>query len=408
MRVFFITSRKSIGALGGPSGVNYRIFIANCKYKLFESAYFYFMNEELNCGILNKNVAVSSNKGKNWLNKNNIIEVIQRTKKSLVRHVPKTIFSITIKKIIDGFKSYFFYIKLNAIHNFKKDDVLIFQDVDYVKSFKNVKSKKILVYHQQGTLYDEWKSISKNEDLHYKKYLDNKMLIAMENVNIVVFPSEGYKNEFISKYMNLGLGKLKTISHINNGIPFELNRIDYIKNLKRERSSEFDFVFITVAKLNWAKGVDLIPEYLFKISSKYKIKWILVGNGKYEDELITQLEKFPVNIHWIRKSIDKTFVEELFIQSDFYISNHRLSVFDFTILESISLGCIPILNRTGGNIDILNKIRSIELIHEDPSNLISFLEKYKNYDYVSEVIEGGYYTFSDFKMLENYRLLIDN
>jgi glycosyltransferase involved in cell wall biosynthesis len=402
-KIFFITSRNIIGPLGGPSGVNFRLFLVNERVQKIKNAIFLFGHYQLNSqsykNYTNNHISQSNSK------KNHMLKVIKKTFKFSKMLLPRNKFTIYIKSLIESIRITNMYIKIKRDFMFDDDDIIFFHDIDLIRMFRKIKATKILVYHQQGSLYDEWKSISKLESKQYKKYLDKRFTLILDDLKVLAFPSEGYKNDFLRQYDEFDFSKIKAITYLNNGIDFQNIPLEFPKD---DFELSNTLIFITVAKLNYAKGVDLIPKYLHQINDKVLYKWIIIGNGTYEKELQDAFDTYPVNHLWIKKTLNKSEVRDYIMKSNFYISNHRLSVFDFSILESLEFGCVPVLNRTGGNNDILNNILSVEINLGDPSNLISFINKYDPSYHKSLIRDQAEEIFSDIAMINRYDKLIEN
>jgi Glycosyltransferase len=115
-------------------------------------------------------------------------------------------------------------------------------------------------------------------------------------------------------------------------------------------------VFSIVATLNEAKGVERIPSFLSDIKNKYgSFLWIVIGDGIKAPELEENIVKYSLqdNVIWIKERVPHDDILALFQYTDFYILAHRYSIFDFSTIEAMKYGNIPILTPIGGNKEVI-------------------------------------------------------
>jgi glycosyltransferase involved in cell wall biosynthesis len=307
---------------GGPAGVNYRLMMANNKYKYIENMYFVFA------------------------------DVIFEDDAKLILDV----YADSSWSDVDRLTKYF--LKLNEYYRFTEDDVFFFHDVmsAFVFMSKLPVAKTALIYHQQGSLYKEWECFIGRQDLERKRILDSLLTTVVNSVRYMAFPSMGAKQSVIDSDPEFQ----KTFDNVNIRILY--NGCDNPEQVETETSivdqtilsiqASSDPVFISVADLKEAKGVERIPPFLADVKSKYgSIKWIIVGHGIKEEELEKHINNYGLqeNVIWIRERIPHDDILALFMNTDFYIMAHRYSIFDFAIIEAMSYGNIPILTPIGGN-----------------------------------------------------------
>ena len=325
-RVFSIADRGCPSQpTGGPGGVNYRLLLANRKYGYIDHMYHIF-NET-------------------------IIE-------------DDAILKITFMESSDNdserLKRYF--MKLNEYYHFTEDDIYIFHDVlsAYIFTSSFPVSKTILVYHQQGSLYKEWEFFTGKKDAAYKELMDNLLITSMMSVMYMAFPSKGSIESVIDSEPAIA----ETISKIRTKILYNgCDRLEQpavsigevekvIQTLKASQIPNF----VTAATLNEAKGVERIPEFLSAFKKIYgPFLWVVVGDGVKAGELEQNIRKYGIQEHtiWLRNRIPHDDMLAIFQHTDFYILTHRFSIFDFSTIEAMGYGNIPMLTPIGGNKEVI-------------------------------------------------------
>lgn len=378
-RVFSFSDRVCPGhPTGGPAGVNYRLLSANKKYGYIDNMIHVFRDMIIADG---EPIKISVNEDTD----------IQRLKKC--------------------------FIDIDNHYNFSSDDVYIFHDVFSASVFYALfkLDKTILVYHQQGSLYKEWEYISGKQDKEMKKKLDTMLINAIYSVKYLAFPSKGAKESLIASEPCLEpIVNKAEIKVLYNGcdrpeaVETSSEVVDKIISLI---SVSNEPVFITVAILNEAKGVERIPEFLAQVKNKYgSFKWIVIGNGIKADELSENIVNYGIedNTIWIKNKLPHDDVLALFMYTDFYIVTHRFSIFDFSTIEAMGYGNIPILTPVGGNKEVILNNNGIFLENLSSSiDFDKFIEKesiekakIKNMKIVDEL-------FSEKSFLKGYSELIE-
>lgn len=345
MRVFMFSFRNCRGEVGGSAGVNYKLYLANKKYQEIKNMYHIFEDR-----ILTENdtecifCPSSIYKERQWKEK----------VRNLMRHISVlNIFAFQIK--IGRAKRWLKV--LNKRLRFTEEDIYIFHDVEsayaFIQDYKY--GKKALVYHQQGSLYAEWKAFWRIDSKIFHRYLNMILEKTLSNMKNVAFPSFGAEKElYKSDPMLRKNGYHREILYNGFTKPSTLIVSERIKEIV-DRVQE-NIVFITVAKLNYAKAVETIPFYLKQLADKsIEFRWIIVGNGEMATELRKNIDLFNLNsrIIWITEFIAHEDVLGLFSVADFYILLHRWSIFDFSTIEAMAYGVVPILSPIGGNLEVI-------------------------------------------------------
>ena len=313
---FFSTMKKGIG--GGGGGVASRLLNANNRYKYIQTAYFVF-----------KDVIVRSPSGE-------MINIEQENIGDIYNAV------------VSGFL-------LN------KNDVLIFHDFQsFFFLFQVINNldeyKTIVVYHGQGGLYYEYIAYGNNEDIEVKRFYEEITKAVLDKAVLLAFPSKGAKDAFYETQPDL---KIREGIILHNGCsPFiEKSKCDFrlkefINTIKKDDLA----IFSTVATFNAAKAVEKLPLF-FKnyLEVDRNFLWIVVGDGVKQEEFKKNCLGIEKNVIWIKDRITNNDVLELYEHTDFYIIAQKLSIFDFATIEAMHMGCIPILSKVGGNLEIIKE-----------------------------------------------------
>ena len=115
-------------------------------------------------------------------------------------------------------------------------------------------------------------------------------------------------------------------------------------------------IFISVAVLNEAKGVERLPDFFKRYDKIHFGKdwmWVIVGSGVKADSLSEGIKGLEGHILWIQEHIPNDLILRMYEKADFYIMAHRYSIFDFATIEAMHMGCIPVLSDVGGNREML-------------------------------------------------------
>ena len=407
-RIFVFSYRRCAGPVGGGQGVTYKLYCANEKYKLISDIVYFFKDISIKHG--------ESAKLTQWHNqtKQRSIKKFIMTRLSGIGLGAQVVTSLNLHLAKKWMK------QLKATEKFGEDDIYIFQDFESAYAFCETGGAKsckrnILVYHQQGDLYTEWCGFTGRKSISYHNFLKKKFIRVVEEISHIGFPSKGAFEGLINSAPYLGgIIRENDIKVLYNGFtkPKQLdipsNNISRcVEKLKKHNG----FKFITVATLNSAKGVELIPPYLGKIKEKYgNILWVIVGNGVKENEVIKGIERYKLeeNVVWFKEPLSHDDILNLFDLTDFYILFHRTSIFDYATIEAMAFNNIPILTPIGGNKEVIcdnNGILVDDLEH------IELFEKRIAYSSVEELkAKNGILQnsrFSEYAFLERYKEISD-
>lgn len=357
-RVFSLSNRQCpTQPSGGPGGVNYRLLNANRNYQYIENMIHIFEDVVVEKDALHDILILGPEE--------NEFEMLKK-----------------------------YLLKLNSYYRFTDDDVYFFHDpltaFIFITLFKV--NKTVLVYHQQGTLYKEFEYITGEQNKEQKIIQDSLLTSAFLSVKYTAFPSRGSIESLIASDMDMAnIIDDKKIKILYNGFdnPGSVEPTTQImKQTIEELKVAIEPIFVTVAFLNEAKGVERIPEFLAQVKMKYgAIRWVIVGDGVKAVELQENISRYDLdeNVIWMKDKMPHDDILALFQYTDFYILAHRFSIFDFSTIEAMSYGNIPILTPVGGN---------KEVIIEDNGIFINDLSNTKDFDeYVAN------HQLDDMKML---------
>ncbi len=378
MRFISVSARPvPHGPGGGSGGVCYRLMRANEKYRLFEDAVFIFSD-----------TCISASEGE-----------------ISVGSAPQA------HQLIE-FERYFR--QLDEALRFCEDDSFVFHDLESFcamkQSFSQI-TRTLVMFHQQGSIYSEYIFMGNEPDKEYEQFCFELTRVAVDESELFGFPSIGAKQALIATLPEIGPyleNKKDTI--IYNGCSPVLSAgtgaieplIGMMKNVKGN-------VFITVATLNEAKGVERLPAF-FKEYGKYveDYFWIVIGNGAKAGELSQGLSDLEGHVLWLDVSIDNSDIIRLYDKADYYILSHRYSIFDFATIEAMHMGCVPVLTPVGGNLEMITGDNGYFL--DDDLSAKGFVSWEKEHDIAMLKEENrriAQERFSELSMLKAYRDVVN-
>lgn len=310
------------GPCGGSGGVSYRIMKANEKYRLFDDTVFIFNDK-----------CISSSLGE----------------------VPVKSFPRGQQLIeLEGY-----YSELNETLVFDEEDCFVFHDLESFCAMKESFPwiiRTLVMYHQQGSIYRESLYMGNQPNEEYERFCFDLTRFAVEESHFFGFPSHGAKQALVDTLPEIYLyleKKQEIILH--NGcspvLPNESGEVEPILEMLDRVNGD---IFITVATLNEAKGVERLPAF-FKEYGKLvdDYFWIVIGNGSKAGELEKGLSDLEGHVLWLNFNIDNSDIIRLYDKTDFYILSHRYSIFDYSTIEAMHMGCIPVLTPVGGNLEMI-------------------------------------------------------
>lgn len=369
-RVFFLTNHVCVGESGGGHGVEFRLYQADKKYNLFDKEVIYIFGDRVIRGH-EETGAIKETK-----------DMPKRSefRLSLRKYIPSTFRLMKMKKMYNGIEEYLN--NVDKIYHFSEDDVYIFHDVKMAKAFlsKYSFSKCALVYHKQGSIYNEWHADTGLNSNIMKKYYNDMFEFIVSKVKFLCFPSKGSEESLVASAPELKTAVNKVSrKYLYNGVfcP-EIKQSElspWIKEIQK-----FDGLkMVTVANLNEAKAVERIPEYIYNLKKAgLKVKWILVGNGVKATEVEKNIKDYNIeeNVIWKKGNVMHSELMQVFSVTDFYILFHKYSIFDLSTLEAMHYGNIPVLTPVGGNKEMI--FENSGLFVSDFGNVESFISYINN------------------------------
>lgn len=290
--------------------------------------------------------------------------------------------------------------RLNSVQEFlrRADETFLFQETDvfllqdfwitqaFMYQFPKFK-KVITVSHTQGSFRNE-KTVSELSEIW-----DVMQAEQLRTIRTWIFPSNGAKEGFLktaSDEMRL-LSKQCQFQIAYNGYERKERLIaDKSFLYELEEIADTDVVFASATFLYKNKGVERIPEILanFKKQTNLHIKWILIGSGEMEEEVRKSIEEYlnEEDYFWYKKRFDnQDNVFTLFSKADFYIMMHKVSVFDLSTLQAMAYGCIPVLSKVGGNLELCGFDNGI-LVDQEESKM-DIDKYYENFTWNQQFLE---------------------
>jgi glycosyltransferase involved in cell wall biosynthesis len=405
MRVFVFSSRTCQGEVGGSGGVNYKLFLSNKEYNLIDDMYHIF--DDI---VLTKNSPLHT--VRNTSKKNKVSKITEFIKNIYLKlpFLNSFLYELKLKKLRK------YYTSINKNYNFSENDFFIFHDIESTNAFSKLFhfSNTLLVYHQQGALYYEWKGFRNIINKSYEKYLNQKLTYSYKNIQHFGFPSYGAKQSLLQTGQFLkDIVNAKKAYVFYNGFDSRISissRNEIITEITKNKTNN-TLYFTSVAVLNEAKGADQIPLFLGTLKKRYgNFKWIHVGDGVLAPQFQHNVEKYELqsNLIWIKEKIDHDSVLSLFSISDFYIMFHRHSIFDYATIEAMSYGNIPVLSNLGGNIEVIVDDNGF-LINDlhDVSMLYDFINSNQILEYKKLNSEIQKQHFSSYAFLKRYAEFIE-
>ena len=306
-----------------------------------------------------------------------------------------------------------YYTKLNDVLEFCEDDYFVFHDLESFCAMKECMPwivRTLVVYHQQGSIYSESLFMGNNEDKAYEQFCFDLTRFAVEESGIFAFPSHGAKQALIDTLPEIGpyLEKKNEVILYNGCSPVLSQGTGMVDGLIDMLGQIRGKVFITVATLNHAKGVERLPAF-FAEYGKYveDYFWIVIGNGAKRDELAKGISDLEGHVLWLDVNIDNSDIIKLYDKADYYILSHRYSIFDYATIEAMHMGCIPVLTPVGGNLEMVTEDNGY--FFTDDMNAESFVlwEKEQNMEELKEKNRRiAKEKFSEYSMLKAYYDLV--
>ena len=392
-----------MGECGGSSGVNYRLYLANQKYNMIEDCYHIFED----CSFFGRETT--------YLQERLLLNINDKKESKIKSFFKRNSFIVYLFKVIKERKARIWIKAVGDKFQFRAEDKYLFHDVDSAYAFLKVYNypNSYLVYHQQGGLYSEWKAFSGDNSKILRGYFDILLKYTLKEIRGLFFPSKGAEEVFLEDEPEFKeLVTMKSGCILYNGFSICDKEKKYSKKIEDIFNGIGNCkIFTTIASLNYAKGVERIPQYLSKVKEEdIPFKWIVLGDGSRASSLEKEISMYDLwdNTIWIREYIEHDDVLAILSRSDFYIMFHRWSIFDYSTIEAMSLGAIPILTPVGGNKEVIDDKEQIGLFVYDFSDISGLRNVMENYEIIkSNCINFEKEKFSEKRFLERYKVVLE-
>lgn len=268
--------------------------------------------------------------------------------------------------------------------------------------------KYIFISHLQGPRVLEKTNYGERVNFIEKaiiNYLEKKAFMGARKLS---FPSKGAMEMYVSNIKDK-----KIFDKINLGPPMYNTLYAAVQVKKIDLEINDTLKILSIGHLTLAKGQDMcIPliEAIINLSVK-KVSYILVGDGVERKRLLERLlalqDRYP-NKFFFYHFPKLEYAEVLYVQhlADVYIMLHRVSIFDLSTLEMMSIGKKIVLSRIGGNLEF-NTEENIIFFNGDITDTAKKIVDHNNYNRYKKLNIHAYSThFSPEAFRKRYHKLI--
>jgi len=252
--------------------------------------------------------------------------------------------------------------------------------------YKNF-NRKLLTIHSKGRIVDDltdfFPQLKNNKKL--LENLNQREIESIKNAEVIVFPSNAAKELFFEKMSEKELKEKSLVIH--NGVDVKLIQSIELKPEHLKLKEKNKKLFLTVSKLSKFKRVDLIIKSIKELKEKkFPAKLIIIGEGPLENELKQLCEKLQLTNDVIFMSSKRNDdVISLMKCADAFIMASEKVIFDMVVLEALACGCRVIVNKDGGNCEIIDDGVNGHLVDikssTDLAEKIFSIDYEKNLDY---------------------------
>ncbi len=230
----------------------------------------------------------------------------------------------------------------------------------------------------------------KNGDLNF-------MVQGILGADLVNTVSPTYSKEILHHYQGAGIEKIlrkrkKSLSGILNGIDTELFNpatdpliaqnytFKTIKNKTINKSALEKAAFWQknktpivglVSRLVWQKGLELIDDVLLELPCRFVI--LGSGNKDIEDKLLGLAKKYPDKF-FVKIGFDLKLAQLIYAGSDIFLMPSQFEPCGLSQMVAMRYGTIPVVRKTGGLADTVNKLNGFAYLEQKQKNLIKALK----------------------------------
>lgn len=204
-----------------------------------------------------------------------------------------------------------------------------------------------------------WQLLKKIEDFCLQRFATRILAVG----NMVADAHQGHYGD-------------RTVDVIPNGIP----ELDEVSAQARERlrneitGDDMQSIIITVGRFSRAKGYeDLIEAFNLLQQKELNSVLLMVGSGKGQDSIRTQIEKLNLN-HSVILAGERTDIPQLLASSDVFASSSHREGLPLSVLEAMMAG-LPIVATSVGDIpNVLTSETGVIVPPHQPEKLAQALE----------------------------------
>lgn len=349
-------------------------------------------------------------------------KVLSSVHAKIKQRIRVRLFRAPLVLLLHAFGNVFLTLRLFRFRS--PETTVIAHDVYSAIRCQLVRVDYVLIYHGQGSLLNEFRSMGRSPGFLSRQWLCWLEESAFEAASYVGFPSDGARQAFLSTSEVSGplLKKIGRESFIMwNGVSYRTWRAGRdlsgaCGNLNDlSESPAFDLaqrvqnsnkkVFLTVSSLTHLKGVDRIPRLLSEIKGfRESGLWVVVGDGPLRTEVEAEVVRFALETNFLPVvgRLSHQQVQALMEISQYYVMAHRTSIFDMATLEAMEWGLVPILSPVGGNLEVNT---SKNVIYTEKLGAFRFeeLEEYR-----ARNLRAHSENFSSKAMADRYRKFVQD
>ncbi|MFQ5639063.1 MAG: glycosyltransferase [bacterium] len=231
-------------------------------------------------------------------------------------------------------------------------------------------------------------------------------LTAWNNTRIIAI-SEAVKSALVQDV------KIQTsqIAVINNGISLS----EFTESKQNSRVFRADFVVGSVGRLDVRKGYDVLLQAVAHLkSNNFKIKCILVGDGKERDQLQLLAKKLGIKDDVIFAGFQFE-IQSYLAGMDVFVLPSKTEGFGIAILEAMAAGCPVVASNVGGIPEIIKPgVNGLLVNPDDAEQLASAILKLQDRQLAQKIIANSKNTVSEFsiekhipKLMAEYQKLLN-
>ena len=185
-------------------------------------------------------------------------------------------------------------------------------------------------------------------DMIYFSFIKKLILTYILEPLTLLFTKRIYVNsEYVSSRKLLRIFKSKCLGAIYNFPPSPYVNLNLISIRKELGISGGDIVVVTVARINKEKGYHILDEAILKLNHKRNLKFIIVGNGTYLNDMRTKLagQVKSKQVFFLGYRHD---IQRILNDCDIFVLPTLHETLGVALLEASVEGLALIASKTGG------------------------------------------------------------